>query len=470
MASAKMTVFVFCILSFTLSIDYSLSLISALAYWNDLGGNHNYGGLLFGVYDAFVIIITPILAKCVINKGQNYKKMFVFCLIVNLIGNVMYGIAGFIQSWIVLLVGRIVSGIGATCVPLIMVFIFENIDGDEKNSVIAYIKYTATLSRMIGPIIGSVLSASPDDNEETTIGRLFNMYTLVGWIPVLMCIITIPIVLCCFNDVKNPLIEDIDTSEMYDIEGIVNKEDAIPEHINKVSCLDVFKQMWSILVLGFISTFVYWMFMSNSLIIATHYYTTIRNHYELWHIYVSGFGGFIISFIVFMVAKKQMASLGGLMIGLILLYASLIIFVVKNNIAYYVGTGMITLSYGLSIPAINIINNQIAKQKNKSIGDNIALVITLLTIAQSIGRFVGPAMFSTFVTIDDSSIDCDLSNDDKYIIEGCKLNNFTMATIIIVCVSFIITLICAKHIHTILNHTSKSNETPLLQDKINNSA
>src|SRR5579872_1788555 len=116
------TVITLCLISFTLTIDYSLSLISAEAYWVMMGGNKDLSGLIFGLYDASTIIISPLLAVYLGRFDGSYKGIFLWGLIINAVGNLLYALAYIASSWSLIVAGRVISGIGATVLPLAMVY------------------------------------------------------------------------------------------------------------------------------------------------------------------------------------------------------------------------------------------------------------------------------------------------------------------------------------------------------------
>src|SRR6218665_511977 len=89
---------ILCFLSFTLTIDYSLSLISEEAYWVSTGGNKRLSGVVFGLYDASPIVVAPLLAWY-LGKGGSYKKMFLIGLIINIVGNAFYAMADLVSRW-----------------------------------------------------------------------------------------------------------------------------------------------------------------------------------------------------------------------------------------------------------------------------------------------------------------------------------------------------------------------------------
>ena len=179
------TTLVFCLIAFSLSIDYSLGLISIQAYWINTGGDKSLSGFVFGLYDGLTVILTPLVAWLINNYGLKYRLVFQISLIVNIIGNIIYSLAYEADTWIMILVGRGIAGMGASSLPLLMVYIAEK---TCQQDAIGYIKYTSAITRVIGPILGTIFSIVVKN------GQIFNLYTLAGWIPFFLGILTLIVV------------------------------------------------------------------------------------------------------------------------------------------------------------------------------------------------------------------------------------------------------------------------------------
>jgi len=96
-----------------------------------------------------------------------------------------------------------------------------------------------------------------------------------------------------------------------------------------------------------------------------------------------------------------------------------------------------TLAYGLMIPSLNIINNQIARLAKAQTGNNTTSMIILLSIIQSIARFGGPSAFAIFTSVDEHT-NCDFSDPDNYVTNGCTIKNYVLSNSIFISASFTI--------------------------------
>ena len=431
------TLVIFCLLSFTLTIDYSISLISAEAYWVSMGGNDDLSGIIFGLYDASTIIITPILA-IYIGKGGSYKLMFICGLIINMLGNAVYALAYLASSWKMIVIGRTMSGIGSTVLPLLMVYVTDNIESSMQITAVGYIKYVSAVSRIIGPVIASLLTFTVI--TDGIVSSIFNMYTLVGWIPIIMDIITLLAVLIYFEET-------------------VPNEDASNTNQKYVSISDIIYEFYPILTIGFVSTFIYWAFMGNSFIIATHHFHILNNEHDLWRIYVSGCVGFVISFVAFLLAKQFLSELYGLVLSIVLLTCGSYVYLASPDWAFYVAVGISTFAYGLMIPSVNILNNTLAKKNKTFLGKYMAITISLLTVIGSLARFAGPAMFTVFTTSDIHN-NCNFSNKDNYNTSGCTVDNYIASNTSYITIAFVLMILSCVALYNRLK--CENDSRPLL--------
>ncbi len=432
------TVLVFCVVSFTLSIDYSLGLISTQSYWINAGGSKSLSGLVFGLYDGIPIILTLPMAWLCDTGRLSYKKVIMCCLLINIIGNILYGSASIAKSWVMILIGRTIAGIGGTCLPLLMSYVADKIPRNEQQKTIGYIKYTAALSRSIGPVLGSIFSSYVPDKG------LFNLYTLVGWIPVVFGIISMVVVFFwkeCGGGSYNGWSGE-----------------------SGVDTLSLFIPFW---IIGFVSTLVYWYFVGNIFIIGTHYFKIVHNSSELGRLYYAGLGGFVIAFIIFFCFKNTLSSCRGLVTSTVLFCLTIWIFVISNNdVVFYIAVGFATCAYGLTIPSINYLNNYLAKHFRGVLKGKFGIFVTALTIFQGVARFIGPTLFTLTIHLNEGS-DCVL-NETQYIISGCKMDNYVsislayiISSIVIICIS----VFFAVRIFTNIEKNEATQITPLIQNK-----
>jgi hypothetical protein len=188
------------------------------------------------------------------------------------------------------------------------------------------------------------------------------------------------------------------------------------------------------------------MFMGNAFIVATYYYNVIHGQHELYLIYITGFAGFILSFLLFFFGKKKLPKFKTLTLAVITLLISSYVFVIPYDAMFFVAVGITTFAYALMIPYINVLNNQIGKTIQKDIGSAMVYAIFLLTIFQSAARFAGPAAFAIFThTITDQ--DCNFEDKHHYVTIGCIINGYIGQNISYISVSLVLSFIALIFLH-----------------------
>ncbi len=409
---AMNTIFVLCAISFALSIDYSLGLISTQAYWINTGGAKNLAGLVFGVYDGFTIIMTPLFAWLIDNKGFSYKSVFITCIVFNIVGNTIYSFAHVADAWIMVITGRAIAGVGATCVPLLMMYVADRIKGDEQQKTVGYVKYVVAFSGIIGSILGSAFTY-------VNVNKIINLYTLVGWVP--MCFSTLTLIfVALWTEQKS------------------EKTAKISHGMSICMAVSYFLPIWT---LAFVTTFIYWFYMGNAFILGTHFFHVIGDEEDLGNLYYAGLGGFLLSFLIFFFFKKNISSQKGLMLSTIFTIPTVFLFMVQENPMYYVAVASTTFAYGLMIPSINYLNNTLAKNLRGILKGRFGIMVTALSIAQGFARFVGPTLF-TFSIPQENTSNCTLDDGEKYITSGCGLHNFVSMSAVYNSVCAILMIIC----------------------------
>lgn len=441
-----MIVFVFCLLALALSIDYSLSLITAQAYWMSLGGSQKLAGLAFGIYDASTFIFAPVLAVY-ISRGHSYKRMFAIGLLINIVGNAVYALAYLANDPIMILAGRAISGLGAACLPFVMVYLADYFDEKDQTRAVGYVKYTAATSRMLGPLIGSLFTIMV--SPETTAGKLFNMYTMAGWIPILVDLVALFFLWRFFpsNVAENYKSLNSDVKSKTPDSSLISTESSLGNPMVGWSvCGLIFHSFWAVVLIGFLNTLMYWMFMGNAFLLATHFYHVIHNQHDLYRIYVTGFVGFTCSFLIFYFGKRKLSKFGVLTFTTLLLLSSCFIFISKPDAMFYVGVGVTTFAYGLMIPYLNVLNNGIGKKIKKKVGSHMVYGIFMLTVFQSAARFAGPAIFAIFTEVDESH-DCDFEDRRDYQTSGCEIRNYKAQSIGYLSTSLVLAIIGLLALH-----------------------
>lgn len=410
------TILVLCLIALALSLDYSIGLITLQAYWSHVNGNSNMFGVIFGLYDGFVIFITPIVAWLLNKNYLKYKLVFIVGLSLNLIGNVIYSFAFALDTWVLILLGRAISGIGASALPLLIMYVAFVMDNDSQRPAVGYIKYTAALTRVLGPVLGTVLALIKTTNN------IFNEYTVTGWIPAGICLIALIVVCFWEEDVPSPTLLPQDGNDNMDYVTII-------------------KTFMPIIGLGFITTFIYWYFVGNGFVIAMYRFHAITNSHELGNWYYSGIGAFILAFVLFYFFQNFMSGNIGLCASSAGLILTTTFFLCNIHVIFHFAVGLTTFCYAVLVPSINIQNNLLARKNKELLGNIAGISIVSLAIFQSVARFVGPACFMLFKNVTESA-ECNMTDPEYYNVSDCRIDGYIPSSIGFISGSSLITMIC----------------------------
>jgi len=411
------TTIVLCLIAFALSIDYSVGLITLQAYWKHVHGAESLFGVIFGLYDGFVIIVTPAIAWLLNNTKLKYKFVFIVGLLLNIIGNVVYSFAFALDTWVLILLGRAVSGIGASVVPLLIMYVAMVMNGESQKPAVGYIKYTAAITRVIGPVLGILLALIKTTNH------FFNEYTVTGWIPAFICVVVLVIVLFWKEDEPAPSLLPAEQKN------------------ENTGYLEIIKIFLPIISLGFITTFIYWYFVGNGYVMALHRYHIIHNSHDPGNWYYPGIGSFVLAFGLFYFFQDFMSGNIGLCMSSIGLFITSTFFLCKLDVIFYIAVGLTTFCYAVLVPSINIQNNLLARRHKNLLGNIMGVSIVALAVFQSVARFVGPACFMLFKDVVRTP-DCNITDPEHYNVTGCKIEGYIPSSMGFIIGSFVITVIC----------------------------
>lgn len=169
-----------------------------------------------------------------------------------------------------------------------------------------------------------------------------------------------------------------------------------------------------------------------------------------------------------MFGKKYFNNIYGLICANVILIISCYLYLPNIFLLFYVSVGITTFAYGLMIPSLNIINNQIGKLLKDELRSYLPLVLIMLTIVQSIARFCGPALFTLYAQLVENNR-CNFDDKNKYIIDGCDIKHYIMGNSIIISICCLIIIISVYILRKTFNNLKyQQNEKQLLISQYNN--
>ena len=160
--------FVF-LMGFLSALDMTIIFPSLASYFNKLGASQLYYGIVAGSYNFGQILSAPILGWW--TDYRSMKEVLLFCSFASAAGNLIY-FFGDEQHLFLLVVGRVVSGLGGGCVMVAYAHIARvTSKKEERNEKLSTYAWVVRLGQIIGPSIGALATLNSDRN-------LISVYTL----------------------------------------------------------------------------------------------------------------------------------------------------------------------------------------------------------------------------------------------------------------------------------------------------
>jgi multidrug resistance protein len=120
-----------------------------------LGVDETAIGIVIAVYSFVQFIFNPILGK--ISDKHGRKPVIVVCLLINAIGYVIFA---FTNSFLLLMVSRIVAGVGGSSIAVAQAYIADVTTKETRSKGMGIIGAAFGLGFVFGPLIGGFLSKS----------------------------------------------------------------------------------------------------------------------------------------------------------------------------------------------------------------------------------------------------------------------------------------------------------------------
>lgn len=120
-----------------------------------LGVDETAIGIVIAVYSFVQFIFNPILGK--ISDKHGRKPVIVVCLLINAIGYVIFA---FTNSFLLLMISRIVAGVGGSSIAVAQAYIADVTTKETRSKGMGLIGAAFGLGFVFGPLIGGFLSKS----------------------------------------------------------------------------------------------------------------------------------------------------------------------------------------------------------------------------------------------------------------------------------------------------------------------
>jgi len=119
----------------------------------ELGVDEAAIGIAIALYSFVQIIFNPILGK--ISDKHGRKPVIVVCLLINALGYVIFA---FTTSYLVLLISRVVAGIGGSSIAVAQAYIADVTTKENRSKGMGLIGSAFGLGFVFGPLMGGFLS------------------------------------------------------------------------------------------------------------------------------------------------------------------------------------------------------------------------------------------------------------------------------------------------------------------------
>jgi multidrug resistance protein len=119
----------------------------------ELGVDEAAVGIAIAIYSLVQFIFNPILGRLSDKHGR--KPVIVLCLLINALGYVIFA---FTSSYLILLVSRIVAGVGGSSIAVAQAYIADVTTKENRSKGMGLIGSAFGLGFVFGPLIGGFLS------------------------------------------------------------------------------------------------------------------------------------------------------------------------------------------------------------------------------------------------------------------------------------------------------------------------
>ena len=384
---------------FTMAVDYSIVLLSIQELWYSLGGSRSFFGFAFGSYALAQAIVSPLLGYLSDLRGLKFAVML--SLILNVLGNILYGFSVLAESTNMVLAGRFVAGLGAGSVPLALVYLTNTTARESRGSSVASFKLAQAIGLLGGPVLGMFLiplfpthttkSHVFNDTKSVGIATVFNMYTSPIWLATgNVLLIMLPLTKFCF---KNPMAPHMAMKYNFREAKVLIRHTSV---------------LMSLLLFGTIS---FWGIMSDLYTLALGQYQLVTTDTDLWKVYISGGVVFVFTGIfIRCTIHKRISPAMLCILGMVLNVWGFALFLdypttnQRLRSGLYFGAVALATSGGAAFfTGLGTYYSQKITDFSDQARNRRGVFLGLFCCAEGLGRFVGPVVVPFFIRLRNAS-------------------------------------------------------------------
>jgi len=194
MSASTVTVVSLGVLGF---IEYSLVMPSMAKYLERLGAGNGFYGLSLSSFSMAKLLFQPILGTWA--DRDHLVGPFLFSLLLAMIGNLVYGLAEFLESKWCILIGRSLVGMGAANSTLVMSYISRITTKHNRTKALAIINGLNLLGIVLGPVTNILINFTVDTGIK---GLQLNPYTNPGFFMAIFLVVMCFMMTATFREPK----------------------------------------------------------------------------------------------------------------------------------------------------------------------------------------------------------------------------------------------------------------------------
>jgi MFS family permease len=372
-----------------MALDFTMALMSIQTFYYVLGGPPRLYGFTFGSYDLTALLVAPLLGF-VSDKTKKFKFLFLMCMIMNASGNLIYAFTFLGDEWYMMLIARLIAGVGAASLGLGSSYITSTTTMEQRQKQLVTYRVSQSLARFLGPFVGYIFLGLPTvSSSSSTALKVFNWYTIPGWVAFFVVAFIFVFFLWKFHD---PTEEN---------EHIVRPQTKVTDNSNssRVKEFRTFMIIWLCMV--FTSTFLQFGYYANLFGLFAGQFHGVTDQYEQWKVFVAVGVGAVMASTTYRTGVKVYPKIFNERVMVIVsawiffvVYMLVIPFGGSTEILadgrFYASSGLFGLGVVLGAPAVEAVFSKKITQFQDVVGENIAKLLGIFYMCQSCGRFAGP--------------------------------------------------------------------------------
>ncbi|KAJ7148554.1 membrane transporter [Mycena crocata] len=223
-----------------LQFSFFVTVSSASAYAEYLGGSATFSGLTIGIPTAFSGLLLPLLVKY--DEGR-YTRPLILAWISLIVGNILHAVAYQANFLYLILIGRIVMGLGFTGFMYTKRYCSDpRIIGIRKRTTLAsWLVLGQAFGFSVGPFIGGLLYKVGFSNE------VFNGYTSPGWVTSSCWLFFAIASTYLFHDLPKPHRFFSTTSAAAELGAVPTPASLVTPHEGKLSLSQITRSQWGVI-------------------------------------------------------------------------------------------------------------------------------------------------------------------------------------------------------------------------------